>query len=1115
MDDATRAQIGAADPAGSVWLAANAGAGKTRVLTDRVARLLLEGTPPERILCLTYTKAAAGEMQNRLFARLGEWAMLDDDTLRRNLTDLGVPRGHISPERLRRARTLFASAIETPGGLKIQTIHAFCASLLRRFPLEAGVSPAFSEMDETAIARLHLDVFDTMADDPETAPLVDGIAAWLTDPTPEGFLAQVAGQAAAFDTALDRTALADAMGIADETPETIRHNAMGPDMLDRLEAFCATADGAPGKGVNDASTLFRQAALADPETRFALLASACLTKAGEPKKTGGWPKAVKDGTHGPLIETFGDIAETVVDAKTRIAALDALAQSVALHAFAPAFLDRVAARKAAHGWLDFDDQIQRARALLTRSDMAQWVLFKLDGGVDHILVDEAQDTAPEQWDVIAALAAEFATGLGARPDVVRTLFVVGDRKQSIYRFQGADLAAFDRMRGVFERMLSHGAAPLGDHTLRHSFRSAPVILGLVDATFPNESGLGEVPRHVAFNAHMPGRVDLWPVIEPEEDEAEEPVWHAPVDRPSPADPKVKLAAQVAEAIEAMLRDRVPVTAKGVRRAVAPGDILILLQRRGALFHHIVRACKARNLDLAGADRLMLLDDLAVRDLITTLSWMATPEDDLSLATILRSPLGATDEDGLFRIAHGRPGTLWNALRESGRDSGTAEMLRDLLGVADILRPYELLQRILIRHDGRRKLLARLGAESAEAIDALLARALDYERLETASLTGFLGWLASADHEIKRQAGAGTIRVMSVHGAKGLEAPVVIVPETQTRRPRAVDGVQRLPDGPPVWMPPKAARPPSLSELADAVQAADAAERDRLLYVALTRAESWLIVAAAGEVGAASEDSWYRRVEAGMTAQGAAEVPMGDRVIRRLQSGDWTPAAHENDVPTPEPTRPDWLEAPVPEPPKPATLLSPSALPGTKALPGEESSPEERALSLARGTAVHALLEHLRGIPPERRAEAAPRILSRHAMVELDSDALLAEAIAVLEHPDLAPLFGPDTLREVPFALPAVPPRSAVAGIMDLVRVTGDRVTIVDFKSNRLVPSAPDQVPSGLLAQMGAYAMAAQAIWPDCTVEPAILWTAAPHLMVLPHDLVTAAWGAIDPAPADA
>ena len=1123
-DAATRAQIGAADPAGSVWLAANAGSGKTRVLTDRVARLLLDGTPPERILCLTYTKAAAGEMQNRLFARLGRWAMLEDDALRAEITRLGVPRATIETDRLRHARTLFARAIEAPGGLKVQTIHAFCAALLRRFPLEAGVSPAFQEMDEMATARLHAEVLDDMAADPGVAPLVDALAAEMTTAAPDALLAQVAAHRDALGRGLNEAELRDALGIVDESPEAVRAGWPSPAELDLLETARDALGPATGKSMTDLRAGLTQALLADPATRWDLLTELLLTKALAPRKLRASKE--RDALLGDLVEEIAAVAEGLAQAHARIGAFAALRRSLALHAFAPAFLAEVEARKAQAGWLDFDDLIGRARTLLSTSEMAQWVLFRLDGGLDHILVDEAQDTSPAQWDVIRVLAQEFGAGAGARPDIVRTLFVVGDLKQSIYRFQGADPEAFDRMRDVFARDLSAGAAPLADHALRHSFRSSPTILALVDATFVEGGGLGAPPEHIAFAADLPGRVDLWEPVPAPEAPAER-VWFDPVDAPAENDADVVLAHRVAHAIRRMIEERVPVGPAGARRPVGPGDILILLRSRGRLFRQIVAACKALDLDLAGADRLILSADLAVRDLIAALTWAATPEDDLTLATILRSPLCGLSEAELYDLARGPDGErrrvpLWSRVRDMAPPPVVA-MLGDLLRVADILRPYELLQRVLVRHDGRRRLLGRLGPESAEAIDALLGRALAYEQLETPSLTGFLGWFESAAPELKRQGGAGAIRVMSIHGAKGLESPVVILPDCAKKRTRGVDGLIALDDGTVAWMPPKEGWSPAMAARAEATLAADAEEEDRLLYVAMTRAETWLIVGAAGDVGDDPEQSWYGRIRAALHDLAPPEtVQEAEGATERLQSGDWSAATAADAVPAPARLAlPDWAETPVAPPPAMARRLTPSDLPGAKSLPGEASDALSSEAALRRGTAVHALLERLAPLDPSDRDAAAPHVLAAHAdlMPRDDAGAIIAEALAVLSDPALAWIFARDALAEVAFALPGLEARPPVSGILDRVIVGPDAIDIVDFKTNAVVPARPEDVPEGLLRQMGAYAEAAAAIWPGRELRLSILWTRTGQVTALPLALAAEAWAATEiarvPRPEDA
>ncbi|MBF9061384.1 double-strand break repair helicase AddA, partial [Rhodobacterales bacterium HKCCSP123] len=925
MNEASRAQIAAANPVTSTWLSANAGSGKTRVLTDRVARLLLQGVKPERILCLTYTKAAAMEMQNRLFKRLGEWAMMPDAKLRATLEEIG--EGGIDTDRLRVARTLFARAIEAPGGLKIQTIHSFCAAVLRRFPLEARVSPGFTEIDDRVQARLVADLMDDMAG--HEAEALTGITAWLGEEDGLRRLARdVAGKADAFDPPWEWEAICDWAGIDPGLTEA--------DLLARVfhgdeRALCHRLL----KGLNPAYSMHKAACSVIPRVAWeapgmadlAALEHAFLNGPDaktEPNRPRAAILANKGVTAamGDALGALADFADRLAEARPLRLALLTARRTHALHRFAAGFLPRYRRAKAARGWLDFDDLIRGTLRLLTTEKMAQWVLFRLDGGIDHILVDEAQDTSPPQWEIVKTLAGEFAAGEGARTDVTRTIFVVGDKKQSIYSFQGADPAGFDRMRAHFEARLAEVGQPFQSRELKHSFRSAPVILSLVDAVAQRagQPGVGAGVEHLAFHAAMPGRVDLWPVVEPSE-KARPPEWDDPQDIVADDHHSNILARTIAERIAAMLAAGEPLPDKTGRRPITAGDILILVQSRSPLFRKIIAALKEAQLPVAGVDRSDLTAPLAVKDLIALMRFLSLPEDDLSLAAVLRSPIGGWSEDALFRLAHPRGGKyLWRALQDAEEQHPeTVAMLRDLRDKADFLRPYDLLEQSLIVHDARRRLVARLGPEAEDGIDAMLAQALNYEAMEVPSLTGFVGWLEAGEVTVKRdlaQAG-GQIRVMTVHGAKGLEAPVVILPDTGLRQGGGGAKIDLVtPEGGPlVWAKAADATEPVLAAM-EARKAREAEERNRLLYVAMTRAESWLIVAAAGKTATGKggpEASWYETIRDGLETLSPAplllpEIP-GQGL--RLQSGDWTPLAPAPAAAPAPPPLPDWVGTQAP------------------------------------------------------------------------------------------------------------------------------------------------------------------------------------------------------------
>ncbi|MCW1931226.1 double-strand break repair helicase AddA [Pararhodobacter zhoushanensis] len=1091
MDEATLNQIRAAEPSASTWLAANAGSGKTKVLIDRVARLLLNGTPPQRVLCLTYTKAAASEMQNRLFQRLGEWAMLEDAELIARLQEMGEQVA--DPDLLPRARRLFARAIETPGGLKIQTIHAFCSSLLRRFPLEAAVTPDFSEVEERSLEQLRLELLDRFARGPESGAM----HALLVRLNEEAFGKLLA------DFGKHRDAFVGEMPDLDPLFDL-------PRGFDEDQLLGAVFDGDEGDlfarlvpklrtgGPNDnklADTLsgMREPGLADLPALEGKLLTGASAKEPYTAKTG---KHVTKGTAPSIgpddLDALDALGQRVEDARALRLALSARDMAFALHRFARLWLPAFDAAKARRGWLDFDDLIRLARDLLSKSEVAQWVLFKLDGGIDHILVDEAQDTSPGQWRVIELLTQEFTAGLGAR-DELRTIFVVGDRKQSIYSFQGADLMGFERTREQFRARLAAVEQGLSLQELKHSFRSSDAVLRLVDQCFAPEAGaggLGGAPEHLAFFPAMAGRVDLWPAV-PKPEKPEETPWESPVDRPSPDNAEVELARMIAQQIRAIIDRGEQLDTRKGPRPVHEGDFLILVRRRRLLFHALIRACKAEGLEIAGADRLKLGDVLAVQDLIALLKFLALPEDDLSLGVALRSPLFGLDEDALFRLAHGRKGFLWERLRKEPALAAVRAVLDDLRGQVDFLRPYELIERILTRHDGRRRIRARFGAEVEDALEAFVDLALTYETGHVPSLDGFLGWLEASDAEVQRQSeSAGrSIRVMTVHGSKGLEAPIVILPDTAARKaPNAATLVEV--GGVPILRATKDGATLQQREADEDVARLREEESDRLLYVALTRAERWLIVCAAGDV---EGPCWYSRVETAMAALAPVPLDTPTGAGLRHAHGDW-PALGARAEPPEKGS--DLAELPdLPPEPEGLRALTPSALGGAKALPG---AGDETDVALARGSLIHRLLEELPALPETERALHGGALI----LGQPDGEASLAEAMAVMAAPALAEILSGEALVEV--ALSGDWNGRQMWGLIDRLIITPERILAVDFKSNRAVPRDAAQVPEGLLRQMGAYAHLLGALYPGRRIETALLWTATAHLMPLDPAAVAAA-----------
>jgi ATP-dependent helicase/nuclease subunit A len=1111
----------AADRAASVWVAASAGTGKTKVLTDRVLALLLGGASPRRILCLTFTKAAAAEMSIRLAHRLSHWSIAADGTLATAIAEItGTPPG---AEMLDEARRLFARLLDTPGGMRIDTIHAFCQSVLRRFPLEAGVAPHFTVLDERSAAEALIEARNAILDRPDLAAAIAEIARHAGDGGFDDLIKTLAGERARLEPLLAdgvepvKAPLRDLLGVGvNETAEGLVAAACRDfdDGLVLAAARALIADGSKTDAARGDDMARWLEAVAARDARFDDYCDCFFTQKGEPLKsiyTKGFAKA-----HPQEAAALDAEAGRVRDAVARRKAAALHAATAAVLEIAAALSQTYASHKERRALLDYDDLILKTRDLLSRPGVAPWVLFKLDGGLDHILIDEAQDTNPEQWQVIERLAAEFFVGEGAR-DADRTVFAVGDVKQSIFSFQRADPASFPRMRDHFAGQVAGAGKPWLPLDLEVSFRSVPAVLNAVDAVFARpEAADGVVPpgtrmHHRPHRAGMAGLVEIWPTLRPDDPVADSG-WAPPAGRRGRQAPATRLARLLAARIKGWIDKGEMLPARG--RSVAAGDILVLVRRRNAFLMELVRALKELGVPVAGADRMRLTEQLGVEDLIALGNFLLVPEDDLTLATVLKSPLFDWDDDRLFDLAWPRgERSLWAELRRRSGEpafASAAGELSALLARADFHPPYELYAELLGARGGRRAMLRRLGPDAADPIDEFLAAALAFERIHGASLQGFLAWIAAGDAEVKRdldQRGRDEVRIMTVHGAKGLQAPIVILPDTR-QTPSRLPSLLWTPEGLPLWCGRDGAAPAY-----DAAKGVAAARRDaeyrRLLYVALTRAEDRLYVCGWETRRAPRDGNWYELVHDGIAVLAEAEPVeidlaggergMGLRLGSPQTAEPRREASARSEVP-PETEEPSWLKTPPAPEPTPPRPLAPSrpVLPDPAVRSPLSVDGTDRFL---RGRLVHRLLQTLPELAEEAREEAARRYLGLavHGLDEAGRPAILAETMGVLAHPDFAPLFGPDSRAEVPVV--AVIGGRAISGQIDRLLVRPDRVLILDYKTVRPAPRDPDSVPRAYLQQLAAYVAAMAAIYPGRPVEAAILWTDGPALMAIPPALL--------------
>jgi ATP-dependent helicase/nuclease subunit A len=1131
------AQLAVSDPSVSAWVSANAGSGKTYVLSRRVIRLLLKGEPPARILCLTFTKAAAAHMANEVLKTLREWVVLSDAELDQKLLQLDSAKP--TAERRAAARRLFAVALEAPGGLKVQTIHAFCDRILHQFPFEAGVPAGFRVLDEPG----EVDLLNRA----RSSVLLDAAR------DPQGGLGKALAQVVSIAT--DKS-------IAEVFDEVVRARGklqylLDPDGLDRIEGEIAAALGLkPGETLSaieqqivdgknlpcsewsSAATtlqamagnpkargeqLARAAAANDSQISIQLYISVFYTQDGKIRSDGQFG-AARLREDEPLLQRLLAERDRLSPLLEKYRAACALDRTLALNALGREIIGRYEAMKRARGALDYNDLIVKTADLL-KNQAAAWVQYKLDGGIDHILIDEAQDTSPEQWSVIESLTKEFFAGKGINENRTRTIFAVGDEKQSIFRFQGADPASFEEMRGKFDRGVKAAGQTFKFEKLDLSFRSANGIVSAVDVVFARAEafkGLSSSPSetrtiHEAIRRDAPAQVEIWDTVAATDDGEDEIAWDAPLDQQSEISPSALLARNIAKAVKHWLSGGISIgdPQSGMSRAPNAGDIIILVRRRGTLFEAILRALKSAQIPVAGADRLQLAEHIAVMDIAALGDALLLQFDDLALACALKSPLFGFDEDELYNLAQNRKGTLFEALIVAAQNDlrmrDVAERLTLWRSEALHLRPFDFLSRVLGRDKGRELFLKRLGSEAADALDELLALALAYEATETPSLQGFLIFLRRGGSQIKRdlEVESAAVRVMTVHGVKGLEAPIVVLADTTSVPGGRYDPSLMAIGGqasikPLVWALSAKLDCEALQLGREALREKEEEEQRRLLYVALTRTRDALIVCGAlsktQDRSSLPGNCWYRLVRDALEERQDDFVRIEDPgygFSEKVWRWRFQPIKkNEKTISTPEKklSEPVWLKQMV------AVSRFDVARPdNTFSLLSSPDIAILRSEGRQHGELVHRLLQELPNLDRNNRRARAKEYLAEFAseFSEDIHDSLIRQAFTVLDHPDLKSLFGPLSRAEVSIVGKFGGSIFEDSGRVDRFAVLQDSVWIADFKSDKKIPEHPELAPQNYVEQLSRYRAILQRLFPEKAMRAFLVWTAGPAIQEIP------------------
>ena len=1088
---ASSQQQRASNPEKSVWVGASAGTGKTKVLSDRVLRLLLNDVNPSKILCLTYTKAAAVVMSSRIAKKLGQWSIISDEKLENELLSLygEIPQDTKKREQLKnKARRLFAVLLDTPGGIKIQTIHSFCQEILKRFPLEANISPYFQVLDDRDSQEAINDIKNHILTETSLNPQSDtGRAiAYITANISENKFPKIIEDIISNRGKIEQiinlhngkknllALISQKLGIDDNlTIEQI------------LAQFFANIPTEPLQKLFDAGIkdlekwLNGNYDIEDYENYLQIY----LTGKNEIRST----SKKKIFTENPSItQSFIEEAERCLKLLEKIKSYNTYQSTKSIIILANELIERYNSFKKIHAKMDYNDMILLTKNLLENKNAAKWVLYKLDGGIDNILIDEAQDTSPDQWAIISSVCDDFFSGLGSSENT-RTVFAVGDRKQSIYSFQGADPDKFDEMCEHFSTLSPN----FEKVNLDVSFRSTSAVIDTVNRLFSDEqikkgvASPGEDIEHIPFRKGEGGKVEFWEIVEPSE-EKDEDEWTLPTKRATEVSTSTQMAKMIAEKMKKMVSSKEILKSKN--RPLQYGDFLILVRSRDSFCEELIRECKTLNINISGIDRINLMEQIAVQDLVSLGKFLLLPDDDLSLAEVLKSPLFGLDDKDLYKLCYKRSGTLWNSLLNTPEYQKTADDLKELFNLADYVRPFELYNHILSKKDGRKKYYERMGAEAEDGIDEFINLSLAFEQDHIASLQNFINWISSDDIEIKRemeQSKNDMVRMMTVHGSKGLQAPIVILPDT-TRVPKSNREAGFLWDE-NYFLHPNCAD--DYDALCDTIKNKQTEkmleEYRRLLYVAVTRAEDMMIFCGFRKKTKSPDNSWYNMFKKSFTSFADCNETTWSYESPQEISVE-NPSSTEQ-KPT-ENLIPDFMFVPAAKEKPLSKPLTPSKLEENEPAPISPLSAVDNSVFYKRGTIIHKLLQFIPDIPQKQRVENIAKFIKSKApeFSKQDQQKILDEVTSLIENKEFGIVFSANSQAEVPIM--GEVGGKIISGQIDRLIITDKKIIVVDYKTNRQVPKTINDVPPAYISQLAAYKSLLKKIYPQKDIETFLLWT---------------------------
>ncbi len=1063
-------QLKASDPNISVWTMASAGTGKTKVLIDRLMKLLVRGANPQKILCLTFTKAAANEIKLRINQEIERWSKSDDDELQLMLKNLFG----FDPKKqfLSKAKNLLPELFKSPEPIKICTIHAFCQYVLKKFPIEAGISPTFKIIDELLMHQVLEKLKKELFFEKSCKNAIKYFAQNFHETTIDEILHEIiSGKFLSLtdsfsDAQTYKGYLSQKIGIPmNNTEDIVQSYVLNIPIKEQISLKSENSKDAE---IINSINAYLSLSLKEKIRRWRNL-NAIFLNTDQNKRVSILSKKTKD-QNPHLAELLKEWQINFANLIKEIANNTALNASCYLYEIAESLLAKYQSFKVQNEYLDYEDLVFFTNKLLSKSIDKDWVLYKLDGGIDHILVDEAQDTSASQWHVIQNLISDFFSGQSRQDD--RTIFVVGDEKQSIYSFQGADIKALQNTKYLISSGMKNANKDYKNVQLTNCYRSTQVVVDFIQKSLNQSSANFKVPDVKSMRPTSLGRVELWPML-PQLGQKKGAFWPAPTQIHTHEATKVQVSRIIASYVKNLLSKKIILPS--TKAAIKESDITILVQRRNAFTDLLIDSLRKEGLSVCGLDRIKLQSNLSILDVIAIAKFVLLPSDNLNCAIVLKSPLFNLKENELHEIVFGK--TIWNNLCSS-TNPVHKEIFSKMQDILKLYADYSVSDFFFLLLDclGLRTLLLEANCKSDDqVIDEFLQVTKRFESEIGGNLYNFVDWFENNELQVKRDPlSEGGIKIMTVHAAKGLESSVVILPNAISLNINE-NRICWIEDDCVLFLP---------RDKSDLITSYKALEEEksyqeylRLMYVALSRCKDYLIICSDSSHKEAHKSSWYSIasnaiMQLGVSIKSELLEQLGLKGnIWVLQSQDFEICKKNEELLAPK-TKESLITQKWSQGSPSATALSQIASPPL----------EEEDSAALYGSIVHKLLE-------ESANGELPQEIFNHPLLfrlSLEERTKTISRLKNLFSTDFwQGLFNDKVYTEVPFF--DHKNDQSFVGRIDLLAVSEFEVRIVDYKTDAFVPKSEKDIPTKYLEQMHRYKTAISKIYPNQKISAFILW----------------------------